>query len=60
MQIVFKDKGGEFVENKPISKVKVITTLVNMVDVHFATSQNKAIEEHVFKNWKLKKKTKIW
>jgi hypothetical protein len=50
MQIVFKDKGGEFVENKPISKVKVITTLVNMVDVHFATSQNKAIEEHVFKN----------
>jgi len=50
MQIVFKDKGGKFVESKPIAEVKVITTLVNMVDVHFATIQNKAIEEHVFKD----------
>jgi hypothetical protein len=30
--------------------------LVNMVDVHFAATQNKAIEEHVFKYWKPRKK----
>jgi hypothetical protein len=47
---VFKDKRGKFVENKPIAEVKVITTSINMVDVHFATTQNKAIEKHVFKD----------
>jgi hypothetical protein len=49
MQIVFKDKGGKFVESKLITEVKVTIALVNMVDVHFAATQNKAIEEHVFK-----------
>jgi hypothetical protein len=49
MQFVFKDKGGKFVESKLITEVKVTIASVNMVDVHFATTQNKAIEEHVFK-----------
>jgi hypothetical protein len=38
------------VENKPIAEVKVIIASVNMADVHFATTQNKAIEEHVLKD----------
>jgi hypothetical protein len=38
------------VENKSIAEVKVIIVSINMVDVHIATTQNKAIEKHVFKD----------
>ncbi len=37
MQTMFKDKGGENIENKPIVEVKVANVLVNMVDVHVTT-----------------------
>jgi hypothetical protein len=37
MQTMFKDKGGENIENKPMAKVKIANVLVNMVDVHVAT-----------------------
>ncbi len=37
MQTMFKDKGGENIENKLVAKVKVVNVSVNMVDVHVTT-----------------------
>jgi hypothetical protein len=34
MQNMFKDKGGQSTKFKPTSKVKRVTTSVNMVDVN--------------------------
>ncbi len=34
---MFKDKGGSTIESKPITKVKMIIALVNMVDVNVTT-----------------------
>jgi hypothetical protein len=48
MQNMFKDKGGQTVESKPTTKVKVVTASINMVDVN-VTTRNKTNEEHMFK-----------
>jgi hypothetical protein len=37
MQTMFKDKGKENIENKPIDEVNVASVSINMVDVHVAT-----------------------
>jgi hypothetical protein len=34
---MFKDKGGKITENKPIVEVKIMSVLVNMVDVNVTT-----------------------
>ncbi len=34
MQTMFKDKGGSTTISKLIAKVKMIITLINMIDVH--------------------------
>jgi hypothetical protein len=59
MQTMFKDKGSKTIKSKPTVEVKIITTLVNMVDVN-VTIQNKTSEEQEFKdrkpgktNWEL-------
>lgn len=41
---MFKDKGGKTTKPKPTTKVKVVTTLVNVVDVN-VTIQSKTNEE---------------
>jgi hypothetical protein len=46
---MFKDKGGKTIKRKPTIKVKVVITLVNMVDVN-VTTQSKTSEEQVFKD----------
>jgi hypothetical protein len=43
MQNIFKDKGGQTIESKPIVEVKVVIALLNMVDVN-ATTWNKTSE----------------
>jgi hypothetical protein len=48
MQNMFKDNGGQTIKSKPVDEVKVITALVDMVDVH-VTAQSKANEKQVFK-----------
>jgi hypothetical protein len=40
---MFKDKGRKIVENKLV-EVKIVIALVNMVDVHVATTYSKATE----------------
>jgi hypothetical protein len=37
MQNMFKDKGGQTIESKSIIEVKVVTALMNMVDVNVTT-----------------------
>jgi len=39
---MFKDKGRKIVENKLIIEMKSVIALVNMVDVHVATTYSKA------------------
>ncbi len=34
---MFKDKGGQTIESKLIVEIKVVITLVNMVDVNVTT-----------------------
>jgi hypothetical protein len=42
MQSMFKDKGNQSTKSRPITEVKTITTLVNMVDVNVTThNENK-------------------
>ncbi len=41
MQNIFKNKGGKTIEEKLVIDVKIITTLVNMVDVHVGTTKSK-------------------
>ncbi len=49
MKTMCKDKGVKITKSKPITKVKIASALVNMVDVH-VTTRNKASEEYVFKD----------
>jgi hypothetical protein len=53
MQNMWKDKGGQTIKSKPVDEIKVIISLVNMVDVN-VTTHSKASEEQVFKNLKPK------
>jgi hypothetical protein len=39
---MFKNKGRKIVENKLVAEVKIVIALVNMVDVHVATTYNNA------------------
>jgi hypothetical protein len=50
---MFKDKGGQTLESKPIIEVKAIATSINMVDVN-VTTRSKTSEEQVFKDQKPK------
>jgi hypothetical protein len=34
---MFKDKGGENIENKLVAKIKITNVSINIVDVHVAT-----------------------
>jgi hypothetical protein len=51
---MFKDKGGKTIESKPTIEIKVINTLINMVDVN-VTTWNNTSEEQVFKDQELRK-----
>jgi hypothetical protein len=44
MQTMFKDKGSKIMKNKHVVEIKMVSALVNMVDVHI-TIQSKVIEK---------------
>jgi hypothetical protein len=50
MQTMFKDKGNQNVEKKPVTDVKVTITFMNMVDVHITTTRSKNFETQEFKD----------
>ncbi len=44
MQTMFKDKGSKIMKDKHVVEIKMVSALVNMVDVHI-TIQSKVIEK---------------
>jgi hypothetical protein len=48
IQNMFKDKGSKIVKKKHVGNVKVMTTSINMVDVHVVPTRSKVIEIHAF------------
>jgi len=50
-----KKKGNKTPKKKSIVDVKVMTKLINMVDVHVATTRSKETKVHVFREWEPKK-----
>jgi hypothetical protein len=52
---MLKNKRNKTIKKKSIVDVKVMTTSINMVDVHVATIKSKATKIHLFKEWEPKK-----